>query len=93
MTPNLGQGACTALEDAWVLARELAGASSPIEGFRRYERARRFRTGCISRASRFLGELIQLEHPAATASRDLLLRLTPGICSDWAMRPLFGFRG
>ena len=93
MTPNLGQGACTALEDAWVLARELAGAPSPLEGLRRYERARRFRIGCISRASRLLGQLIQLEHPRATATRDFFLRITPAPCSDWAMRPLFGFRG
>ena len=31
MTPNLGQGACTSLEDAVVLARELAGACSIVE--------------------------------------------------------------
>ncbi len=93
MTPNLGQGACTALEDAWVLARELSQASSPIEGLRRYEQARRFRTGCISQASRLLGHVIQLEHPLATATRDMMLRLTPDFFSDWTMRPLFRFRG
>ena len=31
MTPNLGQGACTSLEDAVVLARELAGACSIVD--------------------------------------------------------------
>ena len=91
MTPNLGQGACTALEDAWVLAREMAAAPSWPEGLRRYERARHTRTAWISRASRAVGEIIQLEHPAATTVRDALLRLTPGACSDWAMRPLFRF--
>ena len=93
MTPNLGQGACTALEDAWVLARELSHAASPAEGLRRYEQARRFRIKCISRASRLLGQIIQWEHPVATATRDLMLRITPDFCGDWAMRPLFGFRG
>ena len=29
MTPNLGQGGCQAIEDAWVLARELARDPSP----------------------------------------------------------------
>ena len=93
MTPNLGQGACTALEDAWVLARELSSAPSPTEGLRRYEQVRRLRVRCISHASWLLGEIIQLEHPAATAIRDLMLRITPGFFGDWAMRPLFGFRG
>jgi len=93
MTPNLGQGACTAMEDAWVLARELATSSSPSEGFRRYERARRFRISCIAYASHALGQLIQLENPVATASRDLFLRITPAFCGNLAMRPLFGFRG
>lgn len=93
MTPNLGQGACMALEDAWVLAREMAGSSSWPEGLHRYERERRRRTAWVSRASHSLGRLIQLEHPVATMTRDCLLRLTPSVCSDWTMRPLFNFRG
>ncbi|MDB6095369.1 MAG: 2-polyprenyl-6-methoxyphenol hydroxylase [Verrucomicrobia bacterium] len=93
MTPNLGQGACSALEDAWVLAREMASAANGTEGLRRYEEARHRRTSWINRVSRLLGRVIQLENPAATAVRDTLLRLTPGACSDWAMRPLFRFDG
>ena len=93
MSPNLGQGACTALEDAWVLARELAAAPSGPVGLQRYERARRNRTSWINRASRVLGRVIQLEHPVATAARDAALQLTPGLCSDWSMRPLFRFQG
>ncbi len=92
MTPNLGQGACTALEDAWVLARELAAVDSPIEGLRRYERHRRFRIGCIHHASYVLGQVIQLENPIATAARDLFLRATPEFMSELSMRPLFRFR-
>jgi 2-polyprenyl-6-methoxyphenol hydroxylase-like FAD-dependent oxidoreductase len=92
MSPNLGQGACMALEDAWVLARELARARSWPEGLAAYEWARRARTACISYASRFLGEVIQLEHPLGTRARDVMLRLTPAISSRIAMRPLFAFR-
>lgn len=93
MSPNLGQGACAALEDAWILARELAAAPSWPEGLRRYEQLRHARTAWINRASRILGQVIQLENPTVTALRDTMLRLTPGACSDWAMRPLFRFQG
>ncbi|HSI07852.1 MAG: FAD-dependent monooxygenase [Rariglobus sp.] len=92
MTPNLGQGACAALEDAWVLARKIGASPSLIEGLRRYEALRHSRATWISRASHALGAVIQLEHPLATASRDLALRLTPGFLSDLTMRPLFSFR-
>jgi 2-polyprenyl-6-methoxyphenol hydroxylase-like FAD-dependent oxidoreductase len=93
MTPNLGQGACLALEDAWILAREISAAPSLIAGLRRYEAARCARATWISRASHALGWVIQLEHPLATAMRDTGLRLTPGVLSELTMRPLFSFRG
>jgi salicylate hydroxylase len=41
--PFLAQGACMALEDAWVLAAALAESSSVEEGFARYQHERRAR--------------------------------------------------
>jgi 2-polyprenyl-6-methoxyphenol hydroxylase-like FAD-dependent oxidoreductase len=93
MTPNLGQGACVALEDAWILAREIAGASDVIHGLRRYEAIRRARASWVSRASHALGHVIQLENPVTTTLRDTVLRLTPGAMSEFTMRPLFSFQG
>lgn len=93
MTPNLGQGACLALEDAWILAREISIAPTLAQGLRRYETTRRTRAAWISRASHALGCIIQLEHPVATALRDAGLRLTPEFVSDLTMRPLFSFQG
>jgi 2-polyprenyl-6-methoxyphenol hydroxylase-like FAD-dependent oxidoreductase len=92
MSPNLGQGACSALEDACVLAEELSRAASIPEGLRRYENARRLRVSSIGLASRALGWVIQRETPLATACRDLWLRATPEWLSALAMRPLFAFR-
>ena len=93
MTPNLGQGACLALEDAWILAREINTAPTLVQGLRRYETIQRTRATWISRASHALGCIIQLEHPAACALRDAGLRLTPEFVSDLTMRPLFSFQG
>lgn len=45
MTPNLGQGACQAIEDAYVLAETLAGQSdTPVEALRQYEARRKEHT-------------------------------------------------
>ena len=70
MTPNLGQGACQALEDAAVLAR----AAPNLEA---YDRARRPRAQQIAARSRLVGEVGQWSTPLAVALRDRALRLMP----------------
>lgn len=51
MTPFLGQGAVTGIEDAIVLARALAASSSISEGLTRYEKARYERATFIQQES------------------------------------------
>ncbi len=77
MTPNLGQGACQALEDACVLGRELARASSIEAGLRAYEAARIARANGVVVAARRLGAIAQWQHPVACAARDALVRAMP----------------
>ena len=74
MTPNLGQGACQAIEDAIVLADCLADAADPITALRRYERARIPRTARIVAESRRFGAVAQLENRVACGLRDFALR-------------------
>jgi len=62
-TPNLGQGACQALEDAVVLARCLSGAGSIEAALRKYERLRIPRTAAIVRNSWQTGKILQLDSP------------------------------
>src|SRR5262249_50724391 len=50
-TPNLGQGACMAIEDAAVLAHAVAAVPSVEAGFRVYEATRMKRTAMIVRES------------------------------------------
>ena len=82
-TPNLGQGACQAIEDAVVVARCLkeVGETNMSEGvpsaLRRYEDLRRERTAWIVRGSRALGRVGQLENPFLCRLRDAALKATP----------------
>ncbi|KAG8080513.1 hypothetical protein GUJ93_ZPchr0007g3246 [Zizania palustris] len=93
MTPNLGQGACCALEDAVVLARSLAaaaagsdsglGSAEPYaEAMRAYERERWPRVFPLTARAGLVGALVQWENPAVCAARDgvvipRLVRLGP----------------
>jgi 2-polyprenyl-6-methoxyphenol hydroxylase-like FAD-dependent oxidoreductase len=84
MTPNLGQGACQALEDAAVISA-LAAATDPAgvtEMLARYTADRQPRTAHVVRWSRRAATMTTWSAPPAVAFRDtlmwLLARLAPG---------------
>jgi salicylate hydroxylase len=80
MTPNLGQGANSAMVDALVLLRLLApalAAGGDLEAVgRRYDALRRPFVTRIQRAARQTGALARLTSPPARRLRDLLLPLS-----------------
>ncbi len=63
MTPNLGRGACSAIEDAGSLAKHLGSLAA-------YDEDRRRVTAQLVRRSRGVGRLGQVENPAVCAIRD-----------------------
>lgn len=69
-TPNLGQGACQALEDAVVLAQCLRDVRPVESALREYERVRVPRTAAVVRNSWRTGRLLQLDRPALEALRN-----------------------
>jgi 2-polyprenyl-6-methoxyphenol hydroxylase-like FAD-dependent oxidoreductase len=78
MTPNLGQGACQALEDAATLAAALATEPTVPAALSRYDAERRPRSQSVARAARQAGRMgQQLTHPLAIAVRNTALRLAP----------------
>lgn len=76
-TPNLGQGACQAIEDAMVLGSWLFVEQPLSWSLLGYEGCRERRAAWIVRQSRKFGEVGQWENPIACGVRDVLLRLTP----------------
>lgn len=92
MTPNLGQGACMAIEDAEVLARRLAGAGDDVPAaLRAYEAERYQRVAPVVRQSRSYGALGQWEGRAAVRARNLLLRRVPERLERRVLERLFGY--
>jgi 2-polyprenyl-6-methoxyphenol hydroxylase-like FAD-dependent oxidoreductase len=76
-TPNLGQGANMAIDDAIVLARILSQRSSVTAALHEYEAARLPRTTMIVHRSWRFGSFTRWKHPLAVKAREWMLRLTP----------------
>ncbi len=80
MTPNLGQGACQALEDAVILGRLLDSrpGADISDGLGSYDRLRRPRTQMIAQRSHRIGAVAQWASPVAVGLRNTALRVLPG---------------
>jgi 2-polyprenyl-6-methoxyphenol hydroxylase-like FAD-dependent oxidoreductase len=75
MTPNLGQGAAQAMEDALSLAAHLRDDADPVSALRGYESERAPRTADISKRAWTIGTTGRWESAPACAARDLLMRI------------------
>jgi 2-polyprenyl-6-methoxyphenol hydroxylase-like FAD-dependent oxidoreductase len=76
-TPNLGQGANMAIDDAIALARALKAEATVSAALRRYEAERLLRTHTIVRRSWAFGRMCLWESSVAIWLREKLVRSTP----------------
>ena len=79
MLPFLSQGAAMAIEDAFVLARALAGARDPISALRQYERHRMPRTSRVQLESRKRGQTYHQHSPLVKAYRNFVYKVRQAI--------------
>lgn len=80
-TPNMGQGACQAVEDAFVLGK-LFQKNDDVEAiFSQYEQLRRAKVANIVKTSWHIGKISQWENPIAVWSRNLLFKTLPNTLS------------
>lgn len=77
MTPNLGQGAGQSIEDAVILASHLKRNSPIKEALERFEQERTDRTRQITRMSKRIGMVAQLNERVSVTLRDALFPLIP----------------
>ena len=88
-TPNLGQGGCLAIEDAFVLAKCFENYGASEAALRNYERVRYKRTSAISKYSRYYGTFGQWENVWARALRRAALALVPEALARRVMEIVF----
>ncbi|WP_280434321.1 FAD-dependent monooxygenase [Nocardia carnea] len=90
MTPNLGQGACQALEDAATLVEKVTALGLDA-GLAAYDRARRTRTRMVVRRSRQAGAPAHWTNPVLTALRDATLPRLPGAVFGRSITPAYAW--
>lgn len=91
MLPTMGQGACTALEDAYVLAQALQPQSNPSLAFQQYETLRFPRTQAIVMESLRSAKLGELAHPFGVGLRNLIMK-TMGPAISKSFRSMQAYR-
>lgn len=87
-TPNMGQGACQAIEDAVILAEELGKNADPAAAFEAFEKRRLARTHFIVNNSWRLGKIAQLSQPWLVVLRNALFRLVPERVNEQQLKAL-----
>ncbi len=88
-TPNMGQGACQAIEDAVVLGQCLRQQSTIQEALMHYEKRRLTRTAKVIRMSRLLGAVSQWQHPLMIGVRNNIFKITPDFVNQSQMEELY----
>ena len=76
-TPNMGQGACQAIEDAVVLADVLKNNSATKIALQQFEKRRLKRTHYITDTSWRVGKVAQIENRWGASLRNIAFRLLP----------------
>ncbi len=88
-TPNMGQGACQAIEDAAVLSNCISKTPDIGQAFRSFEKKRIARTTRIVNISRSIGAMAQWENPLLCRLRNTMLRNIPESMSARQLEFLF----
>ncbi|WP_042454327.1 FAD-dependent monooxygenase [Neobacillus dielmonensis] len=76
-TPNLGQGAGQAMEDAYILAKCLESSEAIETAFKAFERKRVRRTNKIIKMSKQVGQIAQLQNKWLIPLRNAVMKLVP----------------
>lgn len=87
-TPNLGQGACQAIEDAYVISK-LLEQHSLEDALKKFPEVRRSKAHFVVNTSWKVGKMGHLRNPLLIALRNAVLKLTPSTIGDKQLSRLF----
>ena len=75
-TPNMGQGACQAIEDAFILS-ECLSKYETNKAFEEFQKLRLPKAHHVVKASWFVGKIAHLSNPILIGIRNQIIRITP----------------
>lgn len=88
-TPNLGQGACMAIEDAVVLANCIQREADVVKAFRDFEFRRVPRNTKVVNTSYMMGKFGQLKNPLMMQLRNTAMRWAPKRVNEKQLKFLY----
>jgi len=88
-TPNLGQGACQAIEDAYVLGKLLDSGITIENTFKEYENARRKKAHMIVNTSWTVGKMAHIENRFGIWLRNFIMKNLPKSANKKQMDKIF----
>ncbi len=87
-TPNMGQGACQAIEDAVTLAKCMREFPDFVSAFVQFEKQRLERTHWITKSSWRIGKVAQIDNPLLIRLRDAGFRILPESIANKQLKKL-----
>ncbi len=87
-TPNLGQGACQAIESALVLGNALKEEQSVTAAFEKYQGIRKEKANYVTNTSWRFGKIAQCDKSMMCNIRNMLIKATPQSMSEKQSRRL-----
>ena len=91
-TPNLGQGACQAIEDAYVLGKCLETETNVQTAFKNYEEIRRKKAHAVVNTSWQIGKLAHLENKYGVWFRNKLMQYMPQSANRKQLEMIFNLQ-
>ncbi len=88
-TPNLGQGACQAIEDAYAIGQLLDKGISIENTFQKYETIRKKKAHIIVNTSWTLGKLAHIENGFGVKIRNFIIKNIPKSANKKQMDMIF----
>lgn len=88
-TPNMGQGACQAIEDAYLLGKLFSQGKNVEEVFAQYEKLRIEKAHYIVNTSSTIGKVSHYENSLAIWLRNMLLKATPSSINEKQLEKVF----
>jgi len=88
-TPNLGQGACQAIEDAYALGKMLVSEQNIQEAFKGYERLRKQKATDIVKSSRAIGKIAHINTHLGVWLRNAIMKKLPASSNHKQLEKVF----
>lgn len=88
-TPNMGQGACQAVEDAYVLGKLFGQGKSAEEVFAQYEKLRMGKAHFIVNTSWTIGKVAHFQNSVAVWLRNIFLKTIPKSANEKQIDKVF----